>query len=171
MSAIASLYLLDQSSIPELARLARASVEAPPARLRVLSSSRRPTISPTPFYDVLIEHGRQVREEYDWSGYCMLYLLTYLDKCGVRLRKSEFDAESNVINKVYDYTVLITSSHKTVLDQLDPAGHSEHELVAHFEEMGFGFEEAGMAALDGLKLLHDNVSRLRDDEVLLLHIG
>ncbi|MDH6468690.1 hypothetical protein M2303_002231 [Micromonospora sp. H404/HB375] len=151
MSAVASLTLVPRRSIPELARLARTS-----------SSS---------LGSYLAEHGREPREEYDWSGYCMLHVLSYLEERDVDLEQSEFDAESAAINKVHDLTVLITPAHKRFLDQLDPAGHREEELAAHFEEMGLDFEESGTAGLDGLRLLRDSISELRDDQVLLLHIG
>ncbi|MGC4785528.1 hypothetical protein OG836_00835 [Micromonospora zamorensis] len=74
MSAIASLTLVPRDSITELARLARTSASS--------------------FRAYLTEHGGRARQEYDWSGYCMLYVLTYLDERGVDLEQSEFDAES-----------------------------------------------------------------------------
>ncbi|MEV6376428.1 hypothetical protein [Micromonospora musae] len=101
----------------------------------------------------------------------MLHVLSYLEERDVDLEQSEFDAESAAINKVHDLTVLITPAHKRFLDQLDPAGHREEELAAHLEEMGLDFEESGMAGLDALTLLHDSISELRDNQVLLLHIG
>lgn len=151
LSATASLTLVPRSSVSELARLARTS-----------SSSLR---------SYLTEHGRKPQEEYDWSGYCMLHVLSYLEDRDVDLEHSEFDAESAAINKVDDLTVLITPTHKRFLDQLDPAAHRAEELAAHFEEMGLDFEESGMAGLDGLRLLRDSISELRDEQVLLLHIG
>ena len=62
---------------------------------------------------------------------------------------------------MHDLTVLITSTHKRFLTQLDPAGHRAEELAAHFEELGLDFEESGMAGLDGLRLLRDSISELR----------
>src|SRR5262249_50883001 len=32
---------------------------------------------------VLLEHGQRVNHEYDWSGYCMLYTLMYLEERGL----------------------------------------------------------------------------------------
>ncbi|WP_446216558.1 hypothetical protein [Micromonospora sp. IBHARD004] len=151
MSAIASLTVVDRTSVPELARLAH--------------------VSASELSEYLTEQGREPEEQYDWSGYCMTDLLMYLEERGVDLQKSEFDGESAAINEVYDLTVLITPAHKRFLDQLDPAAHSEEEMAVHFEEMGNGFEESGVAGLDGLRLLHDAISHLRDDEVLLLNVG
>ncbi|MGC4815170.1 hypothetical protein ACLQ29_32050 [Micromonospora sp. DT228] len=151
MSAIASLTVVGRDSVPELARLARIS-----------SSSLR---------SYLAEHGREARQEYGWSGYCMLYLLTYLDERGIDLQASEFDAESDAITSAHGYTVLITSGHQQLLDQLDPAAHRTEELAAYFAEMGMDFEESAVAGRDGLRLLRDSISELRDDQVLLLHLG
>jgi hypothetical protein len=151
VSAIASLTLVHRDSITELARLARASASS--------------------FHSYLAEHGSRARQEYDWSGYCMLYVLTYLEERGIDLERSEFHAESEAINSAYGLTVLITPAPARLLHQLDPAGHRAEELAAHFEEMGMGFEESGTAGLDGLRLLRDSISALGDDQVLLLHIG
>ncbi|MEE6262654.1 hypothetical protein [Plantactinospora sonchi] len=151
MSAIASLTLLHRSSIPELARLARTS--------------------PSLFHGYLAEHGREPQERYDWSGYCMLRVVTYLDERGVNLESSEFTAESAAISEAYGLSILITSADEELVHRLDPAGHAAAELAAHFAELGLEFEESGQAGLDGLTLLRDSIAQLRDDEVLLLHIG
>ncbi|MEU4333797.1 hypothetical protein AB0F59_04125 [Micromonospora lupini] len=151
MSAIASLTVVPTDSITDLARLARTS--------------------PASLHSYLTEHGGKARQEYDWSGYCLLYVLTYLEERDIDLQQSEFEAESEAINSAYGLTVLITSAHKRFLDQLDPDGHRPEELAAHFEEMGMDFEESGTAGLDGLTLLRDCISDLHDDQVLLLHLG
>ncbi|WP_433311640.1 hypothetical protein ACQP0U_25370 [Micromonospora sp. CA-269861] len=150
MSAIATLTLVPRDSITELARLARTS--------------------PSSFHAYLAEHGSKTRQEYDWSGYCMLYVLTYLEERGIDLEPSEFNAESEAINSAYGLTTLIAPARRLV-DQLDPGAHRGEELAAHFEEMGVVFEESGAAGLDTLRLLRDTISELRDDQVLLLHLG
>ncbi|MCX5121070.1 hypothetical protein OG992_28225 [Micromonospora sp. NBC_00362] len=150
MSAIASLTVVPRGSITELARVARTS--------------------PSSFHTYLAEHGSKARQEYDWSGYCMLYVLTYLEERGIDLDQSKLNAESEAINSAYGLTTLITPA-PGLPDQLDPAQHREEELVAHFEEMGIDFEESGAAGLDTLRLLRDSISDLRDDQVLLINIG
>ncbi|RQX06023.1 hypothetical protein [Micromonospora inaquosa] len=150
MSSIASLTLVPRDSITELARLARTS--------------------PSSFHAYLAEHGGNARQEYDWSGYCMLYVLTYLEERGIDLEQPEFNAESEAINSTYGLTTLITPARRLV-DQLDPSAHREEELVAHFDETGMAFEESGPAGLDTLRLLRDTISELRDDQVLLINIG
>lgn len=114
--------------------------------------------------NVLLEHGQRVGQEYDWSGYCMLYTLMYLEERGISFGSTG------------EYTVL-TAAHRTVLDQLDPAGHSAAELDAFLmEELDNGdhSEEtqgwAGQAGLDSLRLLHESLNRLADSDVLLIQI-
>ncbi|MCG5452658.1 hypothetical protein [Micromonospora hortensis] len=150
MSAIASLTVVPRDSITELARVARTS--------------------PSSFHTYLAEHGSKARQEYDWSGYCMLYVLTYLEERGIDLEPSEFNAESEAINSAYGLTTLITPA-PGLPDQLDPGAHREEELAAHFTEMGIDFEESGAAGLDTLRVLRDSISDLRDDQVLLINIG
>ncbi|WP_330438553.1 hypothetical protein OHB44_26555 [Micromonospora sp. NBC_00821] len=150
MSAIASLTVVPRDSITELARVARTS--------------------PSSFHTYLAEHGSKARQEYDWSGYCMLYVLTYLEERGIDLDQSELNAESEAINSAYGLTTLITPA-PGLPDQLDPGAHREEELAAHFEEMGIDFEESGAAGLDTLRVLRDSISDLRDDQVLLINIG
>ncbi|MCG5443374.1 hypothetical protein NIE79_001178 [Micromonospora sp. NIE79] len=150
MSAIASLTVVPRDSITELARLARTS--------------------PSSFHTYLAEHGSKTRQEYDWSGYCMLYVLTYLEERGIDLEPSEFNAESEAINSAYGLTTLITPA-PGLSEQLDPGAHREEELAAHFADMGVVFEESGLAGLDTLRLLRDTISDLRDDQVLLINIG
>ncbi|MBF9131565.1 hypothetical protein I0C86_21740 [Plantactinospora sp. S1510] len=150
MSAIASLILLDRSRIPELAGLA--------------------STSPSLFHQYLAEHGHEPAD-YGWSGYCMLLVLNYLEERGVDLESPELDVESTAISAAYGVSRLITSGDENLLHQLDPAGHSAAELAAHFAEMGLEFEESGVAGFDGLTLLRDSIAQLRDDQVLLLHIG
>ncbi|SCG66336.1 hypothetical protein [Micromonospora inositola] len=166
MSAIASLYVLDRERAVELADLAgRTSWWA---RLTRSSAGFDRNAA---FFEVLVEHARPVRPGYEWSGNCMLALLAYLQRRGVRLRRSDLKAESSAINRVYGETLLLTSVHKKYLDKLAPEAHREDQIRAYFEKERLGFEEAGIAAMDGLELLHDALSRLQRDEVLLLNVG
>jgi hypothetical protein len=114
--------------------------------------------------NVLLDHAQRVGQEYDWSGYCMLHTLMYLEERGI-----SFDSAD-------EYTVL-TPAHRTLLGQLDPARHDVAELDAYLmEELGDGDDGeesqgwAGEAALDSLRLLHDNLEHLVDSDVLLVQI-
>jgi hypothetical protein len=113
--------------------------------------------------DLLLEHGRRVGRDYDWSGYCMLYTLMYLEERGI-----SFDSAG-------EYTVL-TPAHRPLLSSLDPATHSAAELDAFLmEELGDGPDDeegwAGQAGLDSLRVLHENLEGLSDGDVLLVQIS
>ncbi|GAA4607988.1 hypothetical protein BJY16_006617 [Actinoplanes octamycinicus] len=101
----------------------------------------------------------------------MLALVDCLERRGVWLRRSDLRAESSAINRVYGETLLLIPAHKKYLDGLVPEAHREDVLQAYFKKKRLDFEEAGMAAMDGLKLLHDVLSGLKEDEVLLLNVG
>jgi hypothetical protein len=166
VSVIASLYVLDRERVVELA-----SLVAPESRWARLTRFRAgPDPSPA-FFSALAEYARPVRPGYEWSGYCMLALLDYLQRRGVRLRRSGLNAESSVINRVYAETVLLTPAHQRYLEEIAPAAHREDELRSYLASKRLGFEEAGMAAMDGLLLLHEALSGLQPDEVLLLNVG
>lgn len=115
--------------------------------------------------NVLLDHAQRVGQEYDWSGYCMLYTLMYLEEQG-----TSFD-------NIGEYT-LLTPADRMLLDQLDPARHSaavlDAFLMEHLDD-GDDDEEArgwaGEAGLDCLRLLHDNLERLTGSDVLLMRIG
>ncbi|SIR35498.1 hypothetical protein [Micromonospora avicenniae] len=166
MSAIASLYVLDRDRVVELAGLV-----GRPSWWARLPRSSATTDQNGAFFQVLAKHARPVRPGYEWSGYCMLAVVDYLQRHGVPLRRSDLRAESSAINRVYGETLLLTPVHKKYLGKLAPDAHREDELRAYFENKRLGFEEAGMAAMDGLELLHDTLSGLQPDEVLLLNVG
>ncbi|WP_155369330.1 hypothetical protein [Catellatospora vulcania] len=169
MSAIASFYVLDRAHIARLvaaAELAAALDARPDVTFEDVADGDYELPG-----DTLRTVGRELGDDYGWSGYCMLYLLTYLSDRGVDLFESEYGTESDVINSSYNLTVLMTSTHKVHLPQLDPAVHSDQELLQHFEEMGYGFEEAGTAAREGLEILRDQIAALGDHEAFVLHVG
>ncbi len=152
MSSIASLWVLDRDALTYVVAAARAEG----------ASGVR---------ESLTQHGRDVDDEFNWSGYVMLYLLVHLDQRGIALMESELQSDADAINSVYDATFVITPAHKRYVAQLDPARHDEAELAAFFDEMGYGFDEVGMATHDGLTLLREQIGALAADEVLLVHIG
>jgi hypothetical protein len=164
----ASLYVLDRGWVAELAELAG------PAKRRGGIWPTRPVVGVSPsaaFLNVLAEHARRVQPGYEWSGYCMLALVDYLQRHGARLRNSDLNAELSAINRVHSETILLTATHKKYLDKLAPTAHREDRIRAYFAKQRLDFEEAGVAGLDGLELLHDALTELQPNEVLLLHVG
>jgi len=119
------------------------------------------------------KQGRQVHDEYGWSGYCMLYLLEYLDERGAYLGAPELDADTESLSELLSYAVLISAEQKSFLPDLDPANHSLEEIAAYFDDMGYGFEDEELtAAIDeSMAVLSDSIAGLDEDEVLLIVIG
>lgn len=114
---------------------------------------------------VLLEHGRPVAEDYDWSGYCMLYTLVYLDEQDIELGRA-------------GHWTMLTPADRPLLDRLTPQAHGAglaaflvESLGDEDDEQGDAEEWAGEAAADSLRVLHDNLERLAGDEVLLVHIA
>jgi hypothetical protein len=158
VSAIASFYVLDRS---DLAGLVRAAASQPQA----------PTTSPA--YDHLCVHARDQESPeqlFPWSGYVMMYLLTFLEASGADLG-AEYRAETTAINKTFDLTYLMTSADKRHLPALDSANVDHDAVAGFFDDMGYGFDELDRAVDDGLGVLHQLLTTLADNDLLIVHIG
>jgi hypothetical protein len=142
MSAIASFYRLPKQCLPRLVEEYR---------------------------QTLVEFGREPEEEYGWSGYCVVHLLTYLADRGVDLFDTPLQAEADKLHRE-DVTLLLTSEHKKFLPRLDPDLYDDESIIEHFEEMDYEFEEAPMAARDAIQLLHDEIEALDENEILIVAI-
>lgn len=149
MSAIASFYVLPRAQVPGLVDAVAAEEE----------------------FEFLSAHAVELEDVFEWSGYVMVHLLSFLEDHGVDLMRSDLDSESEQINAGGTFTVLITSQHRPLLDRLEPALYPQGELSAHFEEMGYGFDEVADAAREGIALLRDQIAALGDDDVLVVTVG
>jgi hypothetical protein len=149
VSSIASLYLVKTSDLPAIVSAARS------ARAR----------------EAVLEFGEELDEEYGWSGYVMLNILENLDTLNIRLEGPGLREASEAINVDYDYTALIASDAKALLDRLDPAAYEPGDLLDGPMGLELDDEEARYAMDETLLLLRDTIARLSDDDVLLLHIG
>ncbi|MEV0455638.1 hypothetical protein [Catellatospora methionotrophica] len=130
MSAIASFHVLDRSDIARLVAAAQLAAELD-ARSDLTYEDIVDGGHELPG-DTLRLVGRRVADDYGWSGYCMVHLLTYLKEQGVDLFTSEHRAEFDVVNSSFSLTLPITPAHRGFLPQLDPAAHGEEELLRHF---------------------------------------
>jgi hypothetical protein len=148
VSAIASLHIVKAADLPELVSAAGEGL----AR------------------DVRDRVGRETGDDYAWSGYVMLNVLTSLDELDIALASPSLQEASDAINAGYDDVTLIDSGAKAFLDRLDPATYQPADLV-DLADLGLDDEETGYAMEDTLTLLRDTIAGLADDEVLLLHIG
>ena len=169
VSSIASFWVIRKSLLPDLVHGARSSTGRAPISFGFAAQSTEPT-SAESVYKILVQHGRDLGAVFPWSGYVMLYLLTYLAELGVDLGHSQYDAESDAINASYDLTYLITPNHRTYLPQLQPSRHNEAALEDHFKKWS-GLRRGRKGRTGGLALLSEQISSLVDDEILLVHIG
>jgi hypothetical protein len=149
VSSIASLYIVQNSDLPAIVSAAG-------------SAHAREAIH---------RFGAELDEEYGWSGYVMLNVLTSLHTLNILLDSPALRDASEAINVDYDYTTLIASDAKAFLDRLDPAAYEPGDLLDGPIELELDDEEARYAMEETLSLLRDTVPGLSDDEVLLLHIG
>lgn len=149
MSSIASLCLVKSSDLPAIVSAAHS------ARAR----------------EAVIQFGKELDEEYGWSGYVMLNILENLDTLNVQLEGPGLREASEAINVDYDYTTLIASDAKAFLERLDPAAYDPGDLLDGAIELELDDEEARHAMEETLSLLRAVIASLSDNEVLLLHIG
>lgn len=144
MSAIASFHVLPKRYLPQL-------VQEP--------------------YETTLEFGREPDDDYGWSGYCVVHVLTYLSDRGVDLFETPHKAEADQLNDNDCFTLLLTAEHQRYVAQLDPADHDEEALAEHFALMGYAFEEAGIAGREAIELLRDQIASLTADEILVVRVS
>jgi hypothetical protein len=143
MSAIASFHILPKQYLPQLLEDAF-----------VTTSS----------------HGRAPAEDYGWSGYCIVHVVTYLGDLGIDLFDTPYEVEANQLNED-GFTLLLTTEHQRYLPQLNPAEHSEALIAAHFATEDYAFEESGQAGRTAIELLRDQLASLTEDEILVVQVG
>jgi hypothetical protein len=148
VSAIASLHIVKAGDLPEIVSAAADGLT----------------------HEAIDRVGQETGDDYAWSGYVTLNVLTSLDELDVMLASPGLQEASDAINADYDDVTLIDSGAKAFLDRLDPAGYEPADL-ADLDELGLDAEETRHAMDDTLSLLRDTIAGLADDEVLLLHIG
>lgn len=160
MSAIASFVLLPTSALSELREV------AVPKKSFFGGAKDR-------FHDFLRTRGREAAS-YDWSGYVIATVLPYLVERQIDLMKSEHDELASHLSTERKSTCFIfTPAHKSAyLAQLSPESYFEVELRDYCNEFnGSSEDDAGKPMLDGIRAIHESLSHLDDDSVILLHIG
>lgn len=152
MSAIASFILLPKT---DLDGLRQASTEGN-------------------YHNYLEQHGREVAE-YEWSGYVLATLLPYLEEQHqIDLMRSEHDALARFLSERQQATHFIfTGAHRhPFLDRLDPSAFSTEALRDYYNEFNEENEpDVGRPMLDGIRALHQSLSALDEDSVIVFSIG
>ena len=127
----------------------------------------------TNYEDCLERLGESVAD-YDWSGYVIATLLPYLDERGIKLMKSPYEELTNQLCKERGATIFIfTPAHKDAyLARLVPSQFSTDEMRDYFNKFNATKEaDIGDAMMDGITCIHQSLSSLDDDSVVILNIG
>jgi hypothetical protein len=112
------------------------------------------------------ELAQEVEDAYDWSGRVLYFLIESLEEQGISLSSAEFGDVEEALE-----AFVIGPDRKVLLPQLDPDANDPAEVRAWLADWDMDFEEAGEAGIDALTMLHEQISALPDDSVLIVHIG
>jgi hypothetical protein len=114
----------------------------------------------------LVELAREVEDAYDGSGRVLYFLIESLEEQGIQLSSAEFGEVEEALE-----SFVIGPDRKVLLPRLDPGANDPDEVRAWLADWDLDFEEAGEAGIDALSMLHEQISALPDDSVLIVHIG
>lgn len=112
------------------------------------------------------ELAREVEDAYDWSGRVLYFLIESLEEQGISLSSAEFGDVEEALE-----AFVIGPDRKVLLPQLDPEANDPEEVRGWLADWDLDFEEAGEAGIEALTMLHEQISALPDDSVLIVHIG
>jgi hypothetical protein len=101
-----------------------------------------------------------------WSGYALQSVLASLHRQGVVLTSPQFEDAAKELR-----VELIGPDRREILPRVDAAGYGTDELRGLITSWGVQFERADMAASDALGMLHEQISTLSVDSVLVVQIG
>jgi hypothetical protein len=114
----------------------------------------------------LVELARRVEDAYDWSGRVLYFLIESLEEQGIQLSSAEFGDVEEALE-----AFVIGPDRKELLPRLDPEANDPEEVRAWLADWDMEFDEAGEAGIDALAMLHEQISTLPDDSVLIVLIG
>lgn len=119
------------------------------------------------------ERGQEIEDAYFWSGSNLLFLIHYLwQERGISLFSVAYhDLERRLNHDGESATIIISAEHKPLLEQLHPSNHDVAELRRALIARGVASPEAAVSAVDGLTLLHEQLSALPDDCALVIHVS
>ena len=121
----------------------------------------------------LQQHGEPVAD-YEWSGFVLATLLTYLDEQQIQLMKSEHDELATFLSQRLQATCFIlTDAHRLAyVDRLAPECFSKQKLGEYYNEFNAADElDAGQPMLDGIRALRKSLSELNVDSVIVFCIA
>ena len=125
-------------------------------------------------YDQTLQRLGHPASSYEWSGYILATLLSYLDEHDIRLMKSPYDVlTAHLCQSRGATTFIFTPAHKgAYLSRLSPEQFSSDELRDYFNDFNASNEaEIGQAMLDGIASIRESLASLDADSVIVFSIG
>lgn len=123
-----------------------------------------------PVHQIAEEFGRQIDPDvFPYSGYLMLYTLTFLEDRGVPIDRTELKVR---IDPDGPYATVLTTEHRALLPRLDPAEYPVKDIREFMEvDDDFADDELQKVVTDTLGLLRTTIADLADDEVFVILIS
>ncbi|GAA1809709.1 hypothetical protein GCM10009682_34200 [Luedemannella flava] len=122
-----------------------------------------------PVHVVATKFGRRIDPDaFPYSGYLMLDVLTFLGERDIPIDSTELPYRTDPDGP---YDTVITTEHRALLPQLDPAGYplgEIREFMDQYDELDD--DELQGAFTDTLNLLRTTIADLADDEALVVLI-
>jgi hypothetical protein len=165
MSAIASFYLLDTSKLDDLKQNAEVIIKKGLFSKKVTDN----------YWDYLASNATELKS-LDGSGYVYANLLVLLqEEKNIDLLTNQYDdIAKELVDKRGSSHFLFTNKQKELfLTQLEPDLFSLTEIQKFNQDFSEeGDEETAALTLEAIKLLHDNLGEVdNDNKVLLLIVG
>ena len=148
MAAVGRSYILPEATL----RLVR---EAATPRKRLLRGTE------DEFWGVL-ERESVGSVEYEWSGYVLATLLSYLKEQGIDLMGADDETSTHLTQARHASTFILTPDQREqYLDRLDPSRFEGSLLRRYYEEFNETQADGVDAAmLDGIAFFRETLSRL-----------
>jgi hypothetical protein len=165
MSAIASFYILDTTKLDDLSKNAEIIVKKGFFSKKVTDN----------YWEYLANNATELKS-LDGSGYVYANLLVYLqEEKNIDLLTNQYEnIAKELVDKRGNSHFLFTNNQKTsFLFQLKPDLFSLTEIQKFNQDFSEeGDEETAKLTLDAIRLLHDNLEKVQNDnQGLLLIVG
>lgn len=165
MSAIASFYLIDTSKLDDLKQNAEIIIKRGLFSKKVTDK----------YWDYLASNATELKS-FDGSGHVYANLLVFLQQeKSIDLLTNQYDETAKeLVDKRGSSHFLFSHKQKNAfLTQLDPSLFSLTEIQKFNQDFSEeDDEETAASTLEAIRLLHDNLSKVKsDNEVLLLIVG
>jgi len=164
MSAIASFYLISTNKLDALKSNAEIVTK------KTLFGKKRIDS----YYDFLRDNAIQL-PDFDGSGYVFSNIFPFLEEKGIDLPDGEYASlmEDLSNKRECSHCIIAYKQRLKFINQLESADYTVSELQSFNEQFsGEGDEGYAMLAIEGIKILCENITKIENEnQVLLLIIG